>query len=286
MKTYLECYSCLLKQSLKLSKMINCSAAQQKHILTETLNFLIKCNIDLPAPLIFEQIEKIVLKYSKNKDIYKELKKKSNDEALELYDLLKNRITNSSSKLVTALKLSAFGNMIDFAIIDNLNLADEFKKFDYLYLNSQHIEILAEKLENSNVLLIIGDNAGEIVFDKILIEFLKSEYPKLKIYYAVRAAAVLNDATLEDAKHIKLNQLCKVLTTGVAIAGIDLNRCSNEFLKLFNNADLIISKGQGNYETLSTKIDARIFYLLKVKCEVVAKHLGVEIGRIILTQVV
>ncbi|MBP7652930.1 DUF89 family protein [Candidatus Dependentiae bacterium] len=282
MKTYLDCYGCFVKQSLKIARKTGCDDVLQKVILDEVLKTLIECDGELPPPLIAEKIENIIHTLTKCVDPYKEIKKWSNDEALKLYLQLKEILQNSSDKLTTAIKLSAFGNLIDFAIVEKIDLNSELERYVYLLLKGQSIDIFASRLAKAESLLIIGDNAGEIVFDKILVEYLADEYPKLEIFYSVRHSPVINDATTEDARYIGLDKICKVISSGLAAPGTVLERCSNKFQKIFNSVHLIISKGQGNYETMSNIKDERLFYLLKVKCEVVSRHLGFDIGNIVL----
>ncbi len=122
-------------------------------------------------------------------------------------------------------------------------------------------------------MLIIGDNAGETIFDKVLIE----ELLNLEIIYAVRSGPIINDATIEDVELAGLNRQVRLISTGCDAPGVIRTECSQEFLKIFDEADIVISKGQGNYETLSEE-EREIFFLLKVKCPVIAKHIGVDSG--------
>ncbi|HOK41634.1 MAG TPA: ARMT1-like domain-containing protein [bacterium] len=281
MKTYFECYSCFIKQAIQIAKMTGCNEYQQKQILNKVMKILIKIDITLPPPMIAGKIEKIIYSYSKVKDPYQEIKKKSNDEALQLYPTLKKRLDRAKDKLKLVLKISAFGNVIDFAINNKINLKKEIKEFDRLKIEFKKYNEFKEKIKDAKILLIIGDNAGEIVFDKIFIEYLIEYKKDLKIFYAVREAPILNDATMIDAKYIDLDKICNVITSGNTAPGINLKKCSKDFLDIFKKADIIISKGQGNYESLSENKSKKIYFLLKVKCEVVSRHLGIPIGKIV-----
>ena len=140
-------------------------------------------------------------------------------------------------------------------------------------LSSSHTEELRTAINNAKQILYLGDNAGEIVFDKLFIEHL----PKEKIIFAVRGKPVINDATMKDAEDIGLTDILKVIDNGSGYPGTVLQSCSEEFQEVFNGADLIISKGQGNYETLSENRQ-NIFFLLKIKCDIVARDLNGNVG--------
>ncbi len=135
------------------------------------------------------------------------------------------------------------------------------------------IEQFEDRLKHAKTLLIIGDNAGETVFDRVLAE----DFSHLDITYAVRSEPVINDATVEDARASGLDRCAGIISTGCNIPGLILEECSEEFLNIFNNADIVISKGQGNFETLSAQ-KREMFFLLKAKCPVVSKDLGVDIN--------
>ncbi|MGM0568750.1 MAG: damage-control phosphatase ARMT1 family protein, partial [Elusimicrobiota bacterium] len=143
---------------------------------------------------------------------------------------------------------------------------------------------LREMMEKAKMLLFIGDNAGEIVMDKLFISFIREKYPDLNIVYAVRGEAVINDAIMEDALETGVNKLCRIISNGDSSPGTDMESCCDEFRKIYSTADIIIAKGQGNYETLSGRGDEKIFFLLRAKCSVVARHLGVESGALVIKQ--
>jgi len=136
-------------------------------------------------------------------------------------------------------------------------------------------------LSKSSVLLIVGDNAGEAVFDRALIEAITRLYSIQKVYYAVRGAPVINDVTFDDATYAGVDSVAEIITTGSDVPGIVLNECSVQFVELFRTADVVISKGQGNFETLHG-CERKVYFLLKVKCGVVAKITNAGIGDILL----
>jgi len=212
-------------------------------------------------------------------DPYAGIKKKYNDLALELYPELENRVTPFSFD--TAVRLSIAGNIIDFG---THNTVGEKKVLDTIEHSltadiNGGVRVLKAACETAETILFIGDNAGEIVFDKFLLEKME----KKKIIYAVRGGATQNDATLEDAEYTGITQLVKVITTGAAIPGVILEHCSEEFRCHYEQADMIISKGQGNFETLDHQ-DRRIFFLFKAKCSVVARHAGCSLNDMVIKQ--
>jgi len=185
---------------------------------------------------------------------------------------LKEIVVTSQDPLETAVRIAIAGNIVDFGADPDFELEQEVQKALEQEPAANHYETLKEKTGRAREILYIADNAGETVFDKILIEVMAKP-----VVYAVRERPVINDATTEDAKKSGLDQVAQVISSGCDAPGITLKRCSEEFLDPFRRADLIISKGQGNYETLSGK-QRPIFYLLMAKCSIIATDLGVKEG--------
>jgi uncharacterized protein with ATP-grasp and redox domains len=135
----------------------------------------------------------------------------------------------------------------------------------------------------AGTLLYIGDNAGEIVFDKLLLETIAAQHPAMKRLFAVRGGPVINDVTDRDAERVKMGEVAEVVSTGYAAPGVILKRSSRKFRRAFASADLVLAKGQGNYESLAAEGGAKVFFLLRAKCRVIARDLGVEIGHFVFT---
>jgi hypothetical protein len=208
-------------------------------------------------------------------DPFLEKKRKFNQIALGLYPELKRIITSSRQPLRTAVRLAIAGNVIDFGIFAEIDIEGELQKALSVDMPFEEYEALEEALTQNDEILYLLDNAGEIVFDRLLIEFLQEQ--NKKVIAVVKGAPVINDATMEDAIEIGLTEVCTVVENGSDGIGTILEWCSEEFRKRFLSASLIISKGQGNFETLSTA-EKNIFFLFQVKCEVVATFIGVSIG--------
>ncbi|MCF6201720.1 MAG: ARMT1-like domain-containing protein, partial [Hydrogenimonas sp.] len=179
------------------------------------------------------------------------------------------------------LKASVAGNVIDLASTHTFDLDDEVAKvFDTPFAIDDSKE-LESSLEDASTLLVIGDNAGEHLFDKLMMEQIVDLYPRVEIFYAVRGRPIINDITLKEAKEAGIDEVATIVDSGVDTPGFDPERISAEARKVYESADMVISKGMGNYESLNDLATKEIFYLMKVKCSVVASSLGSRIGDII-----
>jgi uncharacterized protein with ATP-grasp and redox domains len=212
-------------------------------------------------------------------DPYRPVKRQFNNIALKLYPELRHRVMDSGNPLELAIRLAIAGNIIDFGIFGTLHQSDlEGAIEDCLTaeLEGMDLPVFQAAIENAGNILYLADNAGEIVLDRLLIEQLPLE----KVTVAVKGSPILNDATIEDAIHAGLTQIVEVIDNGSDAPGTLLESCSENFRDRFENTDLIIAKGQGNYETLSN-VDKHIYFLLKAKCPVIAGHIGCDVGRMI-----
>ena len=275
MRTYLECFPCFLNQALRAGRIATNDDSITKRLLDEVGMMLKDIPMDSSPPETGRLIYKKVSAITGNNDPYKEIKRENTDTALKLYPELKKKIESSKDKLLTAIRIAIAGNVIDFGVDRKFNiegdiadiLTRDFAVYDY--------DEFKERLTKADKVLYIGDNAGEAVFDKILIEQLEKP-----VTYIVRDRPVINDATYDDAVHAGIDKVAPILSSGTDAPGTVLKTCSAEFIKLYNNANFIISKGQGNFEALSDE-KRPIFFLLKVKCRVIANHLNVHEGDII-----
>jgi len=288
MKTFLECIPCFLNQAIEASKNLNLSIQKQKLILDKLCRIIPKFKLSSTPPEMGERIHKIIKQISKNPDPYKIIKQKSNQLCLKNYNKFKNKIYSSKNPLLSATMYAIAGNIIDYGVRNITDIEKELntilEKMDKKIKNKNYFKFneFEKKLKNSQTLVYIGDNAGEIVFDKILIELIKEKYLIENIVYAVRNVPIINDVTIEDALQVNMQEVAKVISSGSNAPGTLLKKSSKNFLKILKHADLIISKGQGNFEALSdTKLP--IFFLFIAKCKVVANHLNASIGDFILS---
>ncbi len=274
MKTYLDCIPCFFKQALVAAREAGADEVQQKKILDEISQEIPKISFSLSPAYMSRIVYGTIRKITGVTDPFKKEKIKSNKLALKLYPQLKKRIKSTKEPLKEAIKLAILGNTIDFGtglafdLEKELNSKGHFPVFDY--------EEFKNALKENAEILYIADNCGETVFDRLLIEEISKE-----VIYAVRSAPIINDATIEDAKFCGLNKIARVISSGSPISGTPIELCSQEFLSFFNQSPFIISKGQGNFETLS-EANRPVFFLLKAKCAIVAKELNCKIGDMIL----
>jgi len=287
MKTYLDCIPCLFRQVLEGARIAQASPKQQKQIIDEFARKIPKIPLQASPPEIDRVGYALLKKISHNGDPYQDIKQKSNLCALRLLGKLRNKVNRSKGRLLTALELAIAGNIIDFGVKNNLNVQAEFKKIlaeerKSIYKKSIfHYSEFRQTLKNAKNILYLADNAGEVVFDRILVEEIKKDYPDKNIYYAVKAKPIINDALLKDAKICGIDKVTRVISNGTDASGTILALCSKEFKRIYKSADMVISKGQGNFESLSQEKRA-IFFLFMVKCPVVAKETGCKMGDVIL----
>lgn len=279
MKSTIDCVHCYLKQAISCMKQAGLDEKTQYKLIYELMDYVKTYNIE-DSPAV--NSTKIYLKTYEiigNEDPYKEARKQSNDLALRLYPELKKKLEHSRDKLYDALKISVAGNIIDLGIHRSFDVDEALKQSMETGFTKDHYSRFLNKLRDSSQVLFLGDNAGEIVFDRILAEELYGMGKS--ITYVVKEAPILNDATMEDAEYTGMDKVAKVITNGSNYLGTCLDRVSEEFLELLYSSPVVIAKGQANFEALEDKdvsID-RVFFLLKVKCEEVAKAVGgVQLG--------
>jgi uncharacterized protein with ATP-grasp and redox domains len=272
MKTYLDCIPCFFKQALFAAR----AAVDDEERIKEVLNRIGVLVAEIPMysspPETGREIYRIVREVTGIDDPFAGLKAESIRTALALYPQFRRRVEASKDPLETALRLAIAGNVIDFGANPDVQLEEEIQETVQLEPTINDSETFKEVLKSARSILYVGDNAGETVFDKILIETMDRP-----LTYVVRERPVINDATLEDAIESGLDKAADIVTSGWDGPGVSLKGGSEAFLRHYERADLIISKGQGNYETLSGE-QKPIFYLLKAKCPVIARNLGVNKG--------
>ena len=276
MKTYLDCFPCFVNQALRAARIATGDEKKIKKVLDEVGMMLKDIPLESIPPengrLIYQKVREI----TGNSDPYRDIKSESTKKALSLYPSLKSHVEKSNDRLLTAIRIAIAGNVIDFGANWDFDLEeeiDEVLKKDFAicdYVRFKHC------LDETHEILYLGDNAGECVFDRILIEEMKKP-----VIYAVRGVPVINDAIYEDAVQAGIDKVATILSSGTDAPGTILKTCSTEFKKIYDNAEFIISKGQGNYEALSNE-KRPIFFLLKVKCHAIASDIGISEGEIVL----
>ena len=276
MKTYLDCIPCFFNQALRAGRIATNDEEKIKRILDEIGMVLKDIPLESTPPetgrLIYEKVREITGNY----DPYKEIKFEITQKALSLYPSLKEKIEKSDDRLLSAIRIAVAGNVIDFGVNRNFDIEREIHEFCKKDFAIYDYREFRECLDKADEVLFIGDNAGESVFDKLLIEELKRP-----VIYVVRNEPVINDVTYEDALLSGIDHVATIISSGTNAPGAVLTTCSDEFKRIYNDAQCVISKGQGNYEGLSDEKKA-IFFMLKAKCYVIANDIGVNEGDIVL----
>ena len=282
MEIILDCLPCMLKQVLEASRMATEDTALQEKILIEATGIISNYKRYCCSPELALAMHQTVKKHSKKPDPYDIIKSRDIKAAKEVYPFLKSFLQEKSDSLYWALKISATGNIIDSAIYNTIDVKGCVKNEIEKNFSICDIGSFENKLKKAGTVLIIGDNAGETVFDKVLAEYLLRF--GVKVIYAVRNNPIINDTTFKEAYESGLDSCTTIISTGCDAPGAILDKCSNEFINLFNISDLVISKGQGNYEALSD-CGRNMFFLLKAKCPVISKKLGVNINEYLLKEI-
>jgi len=275
------CVGCIINQSVRVADAINASNDLTEKLVSTveemSKDFSFSNNPPEVASSVYEKMAKIANKA----DLYDEKKELSTKKALSFVPILKDKLLNSQNKLLTATKIAVAGNVIDLAAEVEFDLEEElFKIFDTEFADND-FELLEAQLGLAKNVVILGDNVGEHIFDYMFIETMKELFPSITFYYMVRGCPIINDVTIKEAKEAGFHKLCNLVDSGVNTPGFAYSRANEKARKLFDNADLVISKGMGNYECLSPSHRENICFLLKVKCGVVANSLGKEVGDII-----
>lgn len=273
MEVFLDCLPCMLRQVLEASRMATNQSEIQAAVMDKSVRALAGYKNYSCSPEIVCAMHKIVKELTGVNDPYKKIKERDLRAAKEVLPLLEQFQEKTQNSLYWSLKIAAVGNILDSAINGNVNIQSCVEQELWKEFKICDINILEDKLTTAGTILIIGDNAGETVFDKV---FLNSLSP-FQLVYAVRDEPVINDATIQEAISSGLSESAEIISTGCSAPAAILEQCSAEFLNIFNRAEIVISKGQGNFEALSD-CGRTVFFLLKAKCPVIAEKLGVDLN--------
>jgi uncharacterized protein with ATP-grasp and redox domains len=276
MKTYLDCYPCFLRQALEAARMAGANENRQYWMLQEVLAELRRFELASTPPEMAYRIHDIVRREMDARDPYQEAKAVSTRQALALYPKLKAAVAEADDPLETAVRLSIAGNIIDLGLAREYDLEGSIQRVLAQPFAIDAYAAFRDGVAQAEGVLYLADNAGETVFDRVLIETMNKP-----VTYAVKGGPILNDATRQDALAAGLNSVAIVVDNGCNAPGTIVRLCSQEFRHLLGEADLIIAKGQANYETLSDTA-APIFFLLQAKCPVIARSLGVPVASIVM----
>ena len=287
-----QCLSCMLRQMESIVERIEPDQPKQLVLIRTLMKYIAESDIHVPAPFIARNLYAGLARLTGQKDPFADLKKQSNKLVQKSVIRIKEMIDASDDVFCSALKASIAGNIIDFGVQCSQNahaIETECERVlsQPLSVEPETYQIFLDDILSAKKILYLCDNAGEIALDALFMEYL----PDDKVTCAVRGYPVINDATMIDAEAVGLSQKVKVISTGDSTPGINFEHSSLEFTSAFADADLIIAKGQGNYETLSplgqrvsVKDDAHIYSLLKIKCQPVAEDLAKKIGETVVVR--
>jgi len=283
MKTHLECIPCFIKQSLEAARMATDDEEVHEKVLKEVMKHLETISFSDSPPELSREVHKIIKTITKSKDPYKKVKDQSNQKAKNLYPHLKKLVNEADDPLLMAVKLAIVGNVIDFGTTNRFNLEDMIDTAVKKQFVDEAYPQFKKTLEQAKTILYLADNSGEIFFDKLLIEKLTKRGKD--ITYVVKANPIINDVLVEDAKFAGIDKLATIMEGDAgqkrSAPGMVLPYASKEFQEKLRSSDMVISKGQGNYESLSD-IDREVFFLLMVKCPLVAQDIGTEMAQLVL----
>jgi uncharacterized protein with ATP-grasp and redox domains len=275
MNTYLDCIPCFLRQALEAARNATEDAGIHEQVLRDTLRMVGGLDLDRTPPFVGQAIHRRVRELTGTQDPYAAAKRHFNRLALDTLPELRAVVRQAPDRLLAAAEFAVAANAIDMGIAATYTDSEvraALQGASGETLVGDWAEFQAAVADASDILY-LGDNAGEIVIDRLLVEELGPE----RVTLAVRGAPVLNDATMADALEVGMQDLVEVVGNGSDAPGTILADCSEAFRRRFARADLIIAKGQGNFETLSGA-EANLVFLFKVKCPVIARHVGLPLG--------
>ncbi len=275
MKTYLECIPCFVRQALEAARDLGLDDEAAGSLLRRTLGLALRLDWNVPPPVMGRDIHRLIREVMDDADPYLRRKISDTDIALGLLPRIEEAVTDSAHPFLTAVKFSIAGNSIDLGAKTHrdIDVEEVFRSALNSPVDGAAVDRLARACADAGNVLFLADNAGEIVFDRPLLEQIGPD----KITVVVRGAPAINDATLDDARRSGLTDRFRVISNGSDTPGTWLDECSESFNREFEKAELVIAKGQGNYETLNDQ-SREVFFLFKVKCDLVADELDVPKG--------
>lgn len=277
MQSYTECIPCFVRQAHDALRQVT---PDDEELVHRTLQRVMRAAAEFPLestpPAMAQTTHRIIREQTGNPDPYAAIKTESTRMALGIADEVRGVIRSAIDPFKMAVRFSIAGNIMDFALAskwNRFNLSDFVEQTRLHALDDTEVEKLRQAAREARSILVLGDNAGEAVFDRLLIEQLGGG----DVFYAVKGAPVINDVTLEDARASGLGEVAELVENGSDAPGTILADCNSGFRGLFHEAGLVMAKGQANYETLSA-CNRRLFFLTQVKCPVIGRDMGREVG--------
>ena len=278
MQTHFDCVPCFVRQVAEAVALATEDAIVRESVMRRMLRKIAKAEWMGPPPVMGQNLHHSICDMTGNNDPYKEVRREMNRMASELIPRMREFLRDSPNCREDAVRVAIIGNLLDAGAKTQASTADFPRKLDEMLTRQLRGDVTAlfQEAERASHILYLADNAGEIFFDRLLIEKL----PYGKITVAVRGGPTINDAIMEDAESAGIPEITCVIDNGYDAPGTILKNSSLEFRRIFDQADLIIAKGQGNYETLSD-CEKQIWFLLNVKCPLIANHIGEKMGSLV-----
>ncbi len=278
MKLQPECETCILAQVRTVADMLELPDHQRSIIFRDADAFMETADRNATPPGTMVHIWGKLIETLGGIDPYTEIKSLSNREAMFLLPDAKKAVEGADDPLALAMKYAIAGNLIDYSLKEPVTLEEQNAKIDAIVHTPFAIDdfdALRDTLKRSKTMLYLGDNTGEIVFDRLFIERIAMEYPQLDIAFVVKGIAVMNDVTYDDAHEAGMDQVVRIIDNGDGAPGTVMSRASESFRREFAAADVIISKGQGNFECLGGFDKENLFFLFTAKCGAICAEAGV-----------
>ena len=264
-----HCINCIVQRHFELVEPKN-DGEKAFSYMRDVMRIMLEAPKNISASYLTCEFSQAYAKYWPGDDPYAKLKKDSNDMILDLLPQIRPMVEQADDPLSLAMKFARTGNFLDFGILTpevaHKALWEAVEKTPSMELDPEIYSHLLDDLSHAKQLLILGDNAGEIVFDILLVEQLRKQYPELEILYCVRGKNALNDATREDAAYVGMDKLVQILDNGTGISGTELDYICDELKQVMATADVILSKGSGNMESLAG-CGYNIYYCFLIKCD-------------------
>lgn len=282
MRAHLDCIPCFQRQALQAARFVSDDEDLHEEILREVMKELMEPDWKTSPPELARRVHRIVRERTGAADPYREAKVEANRAALGMYPELKEKVEKAVDPLETAVRLAIAGNIIDLGACEGFDLERTVREVLVKPFKVNDYRRFVEALSPTDTIIYLADNSGEVVFDRLLLETILGRYDVKKIIFVVKGAPIINDATITEAKEAGIDRLpgIEFHNMGTGAPGSGHVRESDEFGKFLDIGDMIISKGQGNFEGLSHRKD--VFFLLMAKCPLVALELGARTGDIIL----
>ena len=281
MNITLDCLPCFVRHTIEVMRSFTVESALADEMVRDVIRQMAEVDFALTPPEFAAEVHAMIRSRLGIADPYLQIKRDANRFAARLLPELEKRLEKSTDRQRQALLYSIAGNIIDSgvsAVTPDSEVMESIEMAENERPAIDHSEMLLRELRRAEKIVILGDNAGEIYFDRLFLQELKKD----NITYVVKGSPILNDALHEDAIEAGIDRFARILDTGVAIPGTVLRKCPPAVRQAIQAADVIVSKGQANFETMGECADPRVFFTLRAKCHVIAREIGVPQGSFVI----